>query len=173
MASWYGPGFNGRHTATGQIYNQEDLTAASNSFPLGSHVMVTNLNNGRSVEVLINDRGPFKKGRKIDLSHAAARSLGMLGTGTTRVSLAPMYGAQPETTIRYYVQAGSFSRRDSAEQLRDALLRHYSDVRIYTIEANDRRFYRVRMGAFTNREEAAARARQAAQPGLPMIIVSQ
>src|SRR5512135_2585039 len=87
VASWYGPGFNGHPTASGQIYKQDELTAACNSFPLGSHLMVTNLANGRSVEVLVNDRGPFKKGRKIDLSYKAARTIGMLGPGTTRVSL--------------------------------------------------------------------------------------
>src|SRR5882762_283701 len=73
VASWYGPGFDGKRTANGEIYNQEDLTAASPSLPLGSRVMVTNLDNGRSVEVRINDRGPFVGGRKIDLSHRAAQ----------------------------------------------------------------------------------------------------
>jgi rare lipoprotein A len=67
-ASWYGPGFNGRSTATGEIYDQDQMTAASSIFPLGSRTIVTDLASGRSVEVRINDRGPFRKGRKIDLS---------------------------------------------------------------------------------------------------------
>src|SRR5208283_5980021 len=71
VASWYGPGFHGHKNAAGGIYDQEDMTAASIAFPLGSRVMVTNLDNDRSVEVTITDRGPFKKGRKIDLSHKA------------------------------------------------------------------------------------------------------
>ena len=87
MASWYGPGFHGRKTSAGSYYNQEDLTAASIEFPLGSRVMVTNLDNGRSVEVTITDRGPFKKGRKIDLSHKAARVIGMLDQGTAHVRI--------------------------------------------------------------------------------------
>ena len=87
MASWYGPGFHGHKAATGAIYNQEDMTAASIAFPLGSRVMVTNLDNGRSVEVTITDRGPFVKGRKIDLSHKAARMIGMLDQGTARVRI--------------------------------------------------------------------------------------
>jgi len=67
IASWYGPGFHGKATASGEIYNQNDFTAAHQTLPLGSRVMVTNLENGRSAEVLINDRGPFAKGRIIDL----------------------------------------------------------------------------------------------------------
>ena len=69
-------------------HDQEDMTAASIAFPLGSRVMVTNLDNGLSVEVTITDRGPFVKGRKIDLSHRAARMIGMLGPGTARVRIA-------------------------------------------------------------------------------------
>src|SRR5690349_11605418 len=63
VASWYGPGFDGHRTANGEVYNQEELTAASTIIPLGSHVMVTNLDNGRAVEVRINDHGPYVKGR--------------------------------------------------------------------------------------------------------------
>src|SRR5580698_2224355 len=63
IASWYGPGFDGHRTATGEVYNQEELTAASTVIPLGSRVMVTNLANGRAVEVRINDHGPYVKGR--------------------------------------------------------------------------------------------------------------
>src|ERR1700757_3034244 len=76
VASWYGPGFHGNRTANGEIYDQYELTAAHPSLPLGSRVMVTNLTNGRSVEVRINDRGPFVDGRAIDLSYAAARTIG-------------------------------------------------------------------------------------------------
>ncbi len=177
MASWYGPGFDGRRTSTGAIYHQEDLTAASNVFPLGSHVMVTNLDNGRSVEVAVIDRGPFKKGRKIDLSHKAAHLIGMLdkGTAPVRISLisappgAPAVGAAP----RYFVQVGAFSREDNAEQLRDKLSAYYRDVRIERLEADHRRYYRVRMGAFATRAEAESRARDSASFGLPIIIVPE
>ncbi len=74
--SWYGPGFDGHRTASGEVYNQEDMTAASNIFPLGTRLMVTNLENRRSLEVRINDRGTLSRGRVLDLSHAAARVLG-------------------------------------------------------------------------------------------------
>ena len=88
IASWYGPGFHGKTTASGVIYNQHDLTAAHQTMPLGTRVLVTNLDNGRSIEVVINDRGPFAKGRVIDLSRRAARRIDMLEVGTTRVELA-------------------------------------------------------------------------------------
>jgi len=84
-ASWYGPGFNGRPTATGEIYDQDQMTAASSIFPLGARVIVTDIGSGRAVEVRINDRGPFRKGRKIDLSYGAARALGMVAPGTALV----------------------------------------------------------------------------------------
>src|SRR5439155_519477 len=85
VASWYGPGFHGNRTANGEIYDQYELTAAHPSLPLGTRVMVTNLENGRAVQVRINDRGPFVGGRAIDLSYAAARTIGMVGPGTVRV----------------------------------------------------------------------------------------
>ena len=86
-ASWYGPGFHGRTTANGERFNQNAMTAAHRSLPFGTRVKVTNLNNGRSVIVRINDRGPFAKGRVIDLSKAAAGVIGMLNSGTAPVRL--------------------------------------------------------------------------------------
>lgn len=87
IASWYGPGFHGNRTATGEIYNQNAMTAAHKSLPFGTNVVVTNLNNGRSVVVRINDRGPFVRGRIIDLSAAAARVLGMMDSGVAPVKV--------------------------------------------------------------------------------------
>src|SRR5881398_3313290 len=87
VASWYGPGFHGNRTANGEIYDQYELTAAHRTLPLGTRVMVTNLSNGRAVEVRINDRGPFVGGRAIDLSYAAACVLHVVGPGTARVRI--------------------------------------------------------------------------------------
>ena len=85
LASWYGPKFHGKRTASGEVFNQEKFTAAHRTLPWGSRVKVTNLANGKSVDVRINDRGPFGKGRIIDVSRAAARALGMVGRGITTV----------------------------------------------------------------------------------------
>jgi rare lipoprotein A len=94
VASWYGPGFDGNRTANGEIYDQYELTAAHPSLPLGTRAMVTNLDNGRAVEVRINDRGPFVGGRAIDLSYGAARALRMVGPGTARVRIEVLAGTR-------------------------------------------------------------------------------
>lgn len=86
-ASWYGPGFHGKRTASGEVYNMYAMTAAHRRLPFGTIIRVTNLDNGRSVKVRINDRGPFKKGRILDLSYEAARRLGMLRTGVAHVRI--------------------------------------------------------------------------------------
>ena len=86
-ASYYGPGFHGKRTASGEIFNMYALTAAHRYYPFGTIVEVTNLENGRKVIVRINDRGPYKKGRIIDLSYAAAKKLGMIGKGVVKVKL--------------------------------------------------------------------------------------
>jgi peptidoglycan lytic transglycosylase len=87
-ASWYGRGFRGRHTASGERFNPNSMTAASKTLPIGSVVHVTNLKNGRSVNVRINDRGPYVRGRSLDLSHGAARQIGL--TGVARVTVTPV-----------------------------------------------------------------------------------
>jgi rare lipoprotein A (peptidoglycan hydrolase) len=89
-ASYYGYGFAGRKTASGDVFHPEELTAAHRFLPLGTKVRVTNLNNGRSVLVTINDRGPYVRGRNIDLSLGAARELGMLSRGVTQVLISEL-----------------------------------------------------------------------------------
>jgi rare lipoprotein A len=87
VASWYGPGFNGKRTASGEVYDMEEMTAAHKRLPFGTRVRVQNLENGLRTEVRINDRGPFVDDRVIDLSMAAAREIEMLGPGTARVRI--------------------------------------------------------------------------------------
>lgn len=89
QASWYGPGFHGKKTASGATFNQNQLTAAHRSLPLGTKAKVTNLENGKKVEVTINDRGPYVGNRAIDLSRAAARRLAMDGTARVRIEALP------------------------------------------------------------------------------------
>ncbi|MGO9455070.1 MAG: septal ring lytic transglycosylase RlpA family protein [Candidatus Binataceae bacterium] len=89
MASWYGSGFNGHLTSTGERYNENALTAASKTLPIGSRVKVTNPANGHSVVVRINDRGPHVRGRSLDLSKRAAEKLGIKKKGVTRVEVTP------------------------------------------------------------------------------------
>ncbi|HVN85229.1 MAG TPA: septal ring lytic transglycosylase RlpA family protein [Candidatus Binatia bacterium] len=171
-ASWYGPGFHGNPTSSGEIYDQNDLTGAHQTLPLGTRVAVTNLENGRSVEVRINDRGPFVDGRIIDLSHAAARALGMLGPGTAAVRIEVLGSAAPTLpTVAYAVQVGSFADRENAARLRAALARRFDDVRIATLDGGEGRYYRVRVGRFSSRRDALNLARSVAPLGLSPIIV--
>ena len=93
LASWYGPGFAGSRTASGEVYDPSGLTAASRELPLGSHAQVTNLHNGRTVNVRINDCGPYVRGRGLDLSRGAARELGMTRAGVVSVRVTRI--AQP------------------------------------------------------------------------------
>ena len=96
IASWYGPGFHGKRTSSGERFDQYDFTAAHRTLPLGSWVVVTNKMNGRSIQVYVNDRGPYIQGRVIDLSYAAARAIGMLGPGTVPVRIVVLGTEPPE-----------------------------------------------------------------------------
>ncbi|WP_309679924.1 septal ring lytic transglycosylase RlpA family protein [Polaromonas sp.] len=98
-ASWYGPGFHGRRTASGERFNMHDFTAAHRTLPFGTVVRIRSLVTGREVDVRINDRGPFSAGRVIDLSRAAAESLGMLGLGVKQVQLLVPESAAPVLTF--------------------------------------------------------------------------
>src|SRR5262244_3273566 len=115
IGSWYGPGFHGKATASGVIYDQNDLTAAHQTLPLGTRILVTNLDNGRSLELTVNDRGPFAKGRILDLSYASAQALAAVGPGTIPVRIEVIdSGAARITEIRssldYTLQLGSFAQ---------------------------------------------------------------
>jgi rare lipoprotein A len=175
VASWYGPGFHGHRTSSGAVYDQEDLTAASTLFPLSTHLLVTNLANGRAVEVTVNDHGPYVKGRQIDLSRKAARVLGVIGPGTARVHMdvlgTPAGG--PAIGERFFVQVGSFADAGNARVVQHRLAATYPDVHIETAEAGANRYYRVRMGAFMNRQEAENRAGRVASSGYSAVIITE
>jgi rare lipoprotein A (peptidoglycan hydrolase) len=100
LASWYGPGFNGRSTSTGEVFDSNRLTAASRALPLGSHARVTNLDNGQSVVVLVNDHGPYVRGRGIDLSQAAAERLGFKREGVVRVRVTRLVSTASTTPLK-------------------------------------------------------------------------
>jgi rare lipoprotein A len=99
-ASWYGPGFHGRRTSNGEVYNQAAMTAASRTLPIGSHARVTNLTTGKSVVLRINDRGPWVRGRGIDLSHAAARRIGIDHRGIASVKVTRVDGHSEDLADR-------------------------------------------------------------------------
>ena len=147
VASWYGPGFHGRATTSGEIYDQHGLTAAHPSLPLGTLARVTNLDTGHAVDVRINDRGPFVKGRAIDLSYAAASKIGVVGPGTARVRIDVIERPPGDySRVAYCVQVGSFSEQQKAHALRANLAPRYGDVYISPVRSRADLFYRVRVG---------------------------
>jgi len=171
VASWYGPGFHGKHTSNGEIYDQNDLTAAHQTLPLGTRVAVTNLGNGRQVEVRINDRGPFAKDRVIDLSYAAARTLDMIGPGTAAVRIEVLGDQRLPTATAYTLQLGSFADRGNAVRLQSTLARQFDGVYLATLSSQSGIYYRVRVGHFTRRDQALQFAQSVTPLGLPVIIV--
>jgi len=130
LASWYGPPFHGRKTSNGESYDMHSLTAAHKTLPMGTVLLVRNLDNGKDTIVRVNDRGPFAGGRIIDLSYKAARELGVVGNGTAKVQIIALAEGEvknkgEEPTLYYkdfavgdfYVQIGSFAKQFNAVKL--------------------------------------------------------
>ncbi|MRI83263.1 MAG: septal ring lytic transglycosylase RlpA family lipoprotein [Nitratiruptor sp.] len=171
VASWYGSDFHGKKTSSGEVYNMYELTAAHKTFPMNTMVKVTNLNNGKSVIVRVNDRGPFVKDRIIDLSYAAAKRLGMLDTGTAPVELEILgfdstIGTLPKTEGSaapkevilkdFAVQIGAFRRYRGAAYVKsqNALVdgRYRAIIRKFDYEGAP--IYRVWLVGFRSEQEA-------------------
>lgn len=191
VASWYGKKFHGRRTSSGEPYDMYGMTAAHKTLPLPCYVRVRNLQNGRTVTVRVNDRGPFLHNRVIDLSYAAAAKLGMLGTGTALVEveavgpntppvttvatsskLSPIASAEANTGTppRLSVQVGAFGRYENAVALRDRLIR--AGLSAITIQsapesAGANPLYRVRIGPLASVEQGDRLVAEAARHGVP------
>jgi rare lipoprotein A len=158
-ASWYGIPFNGRRAANGEIFDMNSLVAAHRTLPFGSILRVTNLNNGRDVEVRVIDRGPFVGDRILDLARAAAVALDMIGTGTAPVRIELLSGPNPAVGD-FTVQIGAFTDRANAERLRDRLLARYQPIFIQDYGAPTGHFYRVRVGQVPSPDAAQDLAAQ-------------
>ena len=160
LAAWYGERHHGRKTTSGERFSMRELTAAHRSLPLGTKVLVTNLETGRWVEVKINDRGPFpvRSRRIIDLSKAAADRIGIRGNGIGRIHIVVSEAALPRQDAAaggfYEIQAGAFRESEEANQLRDQLQRWYPAAYVTARDGPDVRYYRVRLGPFATRQEA-------------------
>ncbi len=184
IASWYGTKFHGNRTSSGESYDMYAMTAAHKTLPLPTYARVTNISNGRSVVVKVNDRGPFHDNRVIDLSYTAAAKLGILGEGTGLVEVraldprkadpgpqlieAKRPSAAPaaresktapatvaHTTPGLYLQVGAFGKRENAEKLRAKLDQvKIPDIQISEDHQNQRSVYRVRIGPLASVAEA-------------------
>lgn len=168
LASWYGKKFHGRRTSSGETYDMYAMTAAHKTLPLPTWVRVTNLDNGRSVVVKVNDRGPFHRGRIIDISYAAAAKLGVTGRGTAPVEVVAITpgtdtASSARTGFPAFVQAGAFSVRANAERLQQRLRRDQGHpVKI----ENNGRHYRVIVGPLQNRTQLKTVAQLLEQWGI-------
>jgi rare lipoprotein A len=166
IASWYGPKFNGRMTASGERYDMNAFTAAHPSLPFGTKIGVRNTRTGREVMVRVNDRGPYSRNRILDLSYAAAREVGVVGPGTASVEvyLVPATGAPP----RFTVQVGAFSETDKAAALQREMARVYPEAVVYS----DGTWNRVQIGAFDERDQAESLRRELASIGMSAVVVA-
>ena len=177
LASWYGDPFHGKKTASGETYDMHARTAAHKTLPMGTFVLVKNRDNNKETVVRVNDRGPFVRGRIIDLSYRAAREIDVIGPGTAPVEITVLEkddpGWQQQTAGRhadfftgdFTVQIGAFSDAALAERLRIRLLADYQPVTITRIVRADNTFYRVRVGRFSSLAEARDAQSRLAQNG--------
>lgn len=168
-ASWYGSQFHGRKTSNGERYNMYDMTAAHKTLPMNTWVSVHNLENNKKIIVRINDRGPFITGRIIDLSYTGAQRIGIVKPGTAQVRVtalgqASSYSKKTNTPItftpvdywkgNFTVQIGAFKVKTNAENYRQKLSKTYENAHINTFTDDRGTFYRVRIGKFSNLQEA-------------------
>ena len=171
IASWYGPKFHGRTTSNQEIFDMHDLTAAHPTLPFDTLVMVTNLDNGKSVVVRINDRGPFIKNRIIDLSYAAAKLLDMTTSGVAPVRLEVLSGDAAFTAEKFFfVQVGSFIEKKNAQNLKQHLDKKYPDVLISTFKTKNAVYYRVRIKS-SSKKNAEILAEQLIKDGFSILII--
>ena len=186
LVSWYGKEFHGRRTSSGEIYDMYALTAAHKTLPLGTYVKVRNLRNGKEVVVRINDRGPFVRGRIIDLSYSGAKKIDLVGPGTAPVEIVAL-GVPKETTVKgkvkrtlvpsnYYVgdftiQVGAFTDKENALRLKNRLVPTYKDTHIVVYEGIGDTFYRVRVARCTTLDQARKYEKMLEADGFPDAIV--
>jgi rare lipoprotein A len=175
QASWYGPNFHGKKTASGERFNMYRYTAAHRTLPLGTKIRVVNVDNGKSVVVRINDRGPYAKGRILDLSKRAARKLGMLGTGTAHVKLYLVKGniskhqqraAQSHQAERFTIQLASYQDRSNAKQKASQI----RGARVETVKVGRKKIYRVYLGTYKSKRAAQKKLSQLKRRGVDGFI---
>jgi rare lipoprotein A len=176
IASWYGSKFHGRRTSSGEPYDMHLATAAHKTLPLPTYAEVTNLDNGKKVIVKINDRGPFKHDRLIDLSYGAALRLGMTGTGTARVDVRVIEPGEAPPVVTYtvsggasstdatatWLQAGAYGKREGAE----ALARRLQQADLNPVSIHDiGNLFRVWLGPYNSSSEVESVINKAIELG--------
>lgn len=169
IASWYGHPYHGRRAANGEVYDMEKLTAAHRTLPFGTWVRVLNLTNSKTINVRINDRGPFVDGRIIDLSRAAARAIDMIGPGVVKVRI-EVIDRPASATDFYAVQVGAFSELSNARSQRAALEAKYGSAEL-VLRDGDPPLWRVLVGDKLSSYEAAGLAERIRAEFGPAFVV--
>jgi rare lipoprotein A len=169
VASWYGPGFHGKLTASGEIYDMHALTAAHRTLPLGTMVEVRNLDNGRTTVARVNDRGPHQRGRIVDLSLGAAEALAMDQAGLAHVRLTVLASPDAPLPSSYWVQVGSFQQEENARALLSDLERRYPGTAIRAESG----WFQVRVPSGEKLRQAQALRRDLQRAGFATVLVRQ
>ena len=176
VASWYGPGFHGKKTATGEIFDMYAMTAAHKTLPIPSYAQVTNLENHRSIIVRINDRGPFVGNRELDLSYAAAKNLDMEAEGSGAIEIKAISDSQALPKLQQlaatqaqhvYLQVGSFGNAKKAQELKNKIAANNlpePDIRSSTYKKST--LYKVQMGPIHSTASANELNEQLAEIGI-------
>ena len=188
LASWYGKKFHGRKTSNGETYDMYKSSAAHKTLPFNTYVRVHNLSNGKKLDVRINDRGPFVRGRIIDLSYKAAQELGVVGPGTATVEIVALGVPENQETenkteksytpVDYYsgnftFQVGAFIDKQNAEKLKVELDQKYKNAHIAKFDNGSEIYYRVRVGKFSTLEQARAKEKIMTDDGYDPIVIAE
>jgi len=169
LASWYGHPYHGRPAADGEVYDMDTMVAAHRTLPFGTWVRVADLDNGKTVDVRIIDRGPFVAGRIIDLSHAAAEAIGMIGPGLARVRLDVLSSPSVASAV-FAVQVGAFADRSRADLVRSVMEQRFGNAQLVTRTGNPT-LWRVLVGTQSTEDAAGQLARQLAGEGYQCFVV--
>ncbi len=198
VASWYGKRYHNQKTSSGEVYDMYGMTAAHTTLPIPSYARITNPENGKSVVVRINDRGPFKKDRLIDLSYAAAYKLRLTGKGSGLVEVEAIDARAPDIAsatpapvappaqnaaqapenglpaVGSFIQAGAFKRKENADLLREKLKQQKQVENVAVENWYNDGIYRVRLGPYTNRDDAIRAAGEIKQTlGVSTLVITQ
>lgn len=178
VASWYGSEFHGKPTSSGEIFNMYANTCAHREYPFGTKLRVTNIKNNKSIECVVNDRGPFVSGRDIDLSYAAAKEIGLISTGISNVAIE--YLGRDFSYIKevkylslsgpFTIQIGSFKDKSNALRLKTALELKYGQVYLQQTNIKGENYFRVRMGRFLDINEVKKLGKMLAEEGYNVFI---
>jgi rare lipoprotein A len=184
MASWYGRDFHGKKTSSGETYDMHAMTAAHKTLPMGTLVSVINKDNGREAVVRINDRGPFVRGRIIDVSFAAAKRLGLVASGVARVRIEALGGREEADSDQpsyrpsvnqaagsYAVQIASFVRMENARRLVEEMRVKVGTATIHQVWVDGSPFYRVRAGRYPSMQAAEEALGRFERQGYPHCFV--